>query len=115
MSSVGTPPPANLDFSDLSRETKRLMVVYSRAIGASNSIPALSTSVFTLYFSIFLWSLGLYLTVIVGLFDLVLIAARSIFGRPKILIGRRLYAYVLRPFRRAWEGEVPALRTFVLA
>ncbi len=88
------------------------MVVYSRAIGASNSIPALSTSVFTLYFSILLWILGLELTVIVGLFDLVLIAARSMFGRPKILIGRRLYAYVLRPFRSAWEGEVPALRIF---
>ena len=46
---------------------------------------------------------------IVGFFDLILIAARSM---PKILIGKHLYAYALGPFRSAWDGEVPALKIF---
>ena len=105
-------PPANMDFSDLSRETMALMVVYSRAIGATNSIPALSTSVIFLYFFLLgLPILGLILFV-VGAVDLILIAVRRIFGRPKMLVGRGLYARVVAAFSSIWDGELPAFRIF---
>ena len=42
-------PTAN--FSSLSQETKALMVVYSRAIGACNLIPVVSTSIVQTYFA----------------------------------------------------------------
>lgn len=109
--------PTEQSLSDISRQARELMVIYSRAIGASNSIPALSTSVLTLYFYFLLWLLCLDVVVLVGPIDLVLVIIRKLFRRPKVparpeWVGAKFYSYLFRPFTRAWEGEIPMMRLF---
>jgi hypothetical protein len=42
--------------------------------------------------------------------DLALLVIRKIFGRPRVLVGRWVYSFLMRPLRSVWAGEIPALK-----
>jgi hypothetical protein len=102
--------PAKVDFVVLTREMKQLMVTYSRAIEACSSVPQFSISFLVLYFRLLLWLLSLALICILGPIDIVLWILRRAFGRPPLILGRKLYYYFLQPFRSVWSGEIAAFK-----
>ena len=60
-----------------------------------------------LYFLALLWLIVLELCIFFLLIDALLFILRRTFGRPHSVIGRSVYAYVAKPFRSVWSGEIP--------
>jgi hypothetical protein len=102
--------PAKVDFVVLTHEMNQLMVTYSRAIEACSSVPQLSISFLVLYFRLFLWLLSLDLICVLGPIDIVLWILRRAYGRPPLMLGRKLYDHFLQPFRSVWSGEIAAFK-----
>ena len=85
---------------------------YCDAIGACKSIPVLSVLPLPkLYFQLLLWIICFELCFLLVPIDLCLYLARHLFGRPRFLLGRSVYAYLAMPLRRSvWDGEIPAFK-----
>jgi hypothetical protein len=104
-----------VDLGGLSGEISGLMLLYCDAIEACRRVPRFSIlRVLTLPFGFFGWYLCLLLCPVVALIDFALFLIRRVFGGPRFVLGRRVYAYVMRPFRSAWDGEIPAISVFRL-
>lgn len=103
-------PTGTVDQTDLiglSGEISALMSGYCDAIGACKSIPVLSVLPLPkLYFQLLLWIISFELCFLLVPIDLCLYLARHLFGRPRFLLGRSVYAYL----RSVWDGEIPAFK-----
>jgi hypothetical protein len=100
-------PPA----SQLAGGTFGLMLGYCDAIEECRGLPVLSIWPFVrLIFKAYMWGLALDLGLILLLPDIILFTCRMTFGLPKLVLGRKVYNYLARPFRSAWAGEIPWFR-----
>ncbi len=98
-----------IDLTRLSSEISDLMLRYCDAIGECKSVPTLSVLPLPkLYLQFALWCLTLDFCVVLVPIDLFLLLAQHMFGRPKLVIGRIAYAYLTKPLRSVWNGEIPA-------
>ncbi|MEA2858522.1 MAG: hypothetical protein QOC72_561, partial [Methylobacteriaceae bacterium] len=104
---------AQIDLGELSREIGELMLLYCDAIGACTGIPRFSMlRLPTLFLRYLWWYLCLFAFFPVAAIDIVILAIRAIFGRPRVLVGRRLYARLKLPLLSAWSGQIPAILVF---
>jgi hypothetical protein len=112
--SLGPPSaaiPNKIELVGLSDAIKRLMVRYSDAIEACGSVPTLSLlPPVKLYFELLLWLLATELCIVVAPIDLIIILCRKVFGRPRLVLGRQLYNYFMRPLLSVWSGEIPSFK-----
>lgn len=100
--------PDKIDIVDLSDAIKRLMLRYSDAVEACGSVSTLSLlPLVKLYFHFAMWVFATELCILTVPIDLIFLLLRKIFGRPRLVLGRALYAYVTAPFRSVWGGEIP--------
>jgi hypothetical protein len=107
---------AQLDLDGLSGEISGLMLLYCDAIEACRSVQRFSILPLSiLLFKFWLWLVCFEICFLVGPIDLLVIyPIRRVFGRPRFVLGRRVYACVMRPFQSAWDGEIPAIAVFRL-
>jgi hypothetical protein len=101
-------PAYQIDLTRLSGEIGALMSSYCDAIEACRLIPRLSLRpLLKLWFLTSLWLIALEFCIFFLLIDALLFILRRTFGRPHFVIGRRVYAYLAKPFRSVWRGEIP--------
>jgi len=99
------------DMNNLRRETNKLMLCYCQTIESCKTVPALSIlPVFTLFWHLFRYYLCIYITLLLLPLTLLLLVARAAFGHPQRVFGGSLRAYLAKPWRIAWTGEMPLFK-----
>jgi len=93
------------------REVTSLMASYSAAVIKCDALASVSIlPLFKLVIGIFGWLLCLELAMLSVLIDVPLLVIRSVFGKPRFVLGRSLYNFVIAPFKTATLGEIPAFQ-----
>jgi hypothetical protein len=104
-----------IDLAELSRRISLLMTNYCDAFSACSVIPRLSVlPVLKSYLQLAIWEACLVICIFLVPIDIFLFPMRRIFGRPKLTIGRPVYAFLGEPLRSVWKGEIPAFKIISL-
>ena len=89
------------------------MLGYCDAIEECGRLPAFSIwPLVRLAFKAWLFAFALYVAMILLIPDFILLLLRTTIGWPRLVLGRRVYRYLARPFRSIWAGEIPWFRIF---
>ena len=104
-------PTDKIDLVELSRRISVLIINYCDAFSACRTISGLSVLPLPkLYLQVILWALVLEVCIFVVPIDIILFLVRLMFGRPKVVIGRSIYAFLGEPLRSVWKGEISAFK-----